>query len=326
VAACTFFAYDPLGQSVRASARTTRPTAYSSQSVNTTDTNVDPGKPAISGLMYHYTSLDAFLSIVEHKVLRATSVNYLNDASEGALGQSLIYTRAMQELQGASGVDREFLAVLINRVQNQVMWSMAGAVYVLCFTEKSDDLNQWRGYTPHGRGVCLGIDLSVLVSRMQQMEAGWTIQDCKYEQAAQVALVNAMLSRMRDSALREHAQDKRAEHFAQVIYSNMGALLQVTAQMKNQAFKDEREVRLISPLIDYRDPRVKFRAGQTTVIPYIEFPLLQSAEDVLPSIDVCVGPGPTQSLAHAAAAQVTLRHNISRAVSYRRSIIPYREL
>jgi hypothetical protein len=50
----------------------------------------DPEQRPLRGPMYHYTSLDASLSILQHKVLRATGIHYLNDASESELGFSII--------------------------------------------------------------------------------------------------------------------------------------------------------------------------------------------------------------------------------------------
>jgi len=103
--------------------------------------------------------------------LRATGIHYLNDASESELGFSIIRNLAQEELKSSSGTDREFLSYFLWWVENRYVLG-AGSVYVLCFSEACNQLSQWRGYTPHGRGVCLGIDIRILVQRMQLMGPG----------------------------------------------------------------------------------------------------------------------------------------------------------
>lgn len=285
----------------------------------------DPEQRPLSGRMHHYTSLDAFLSIVEHRMFRATSLNYLNDASEGVLGIRLMRDVVAREQASATGIDKEFLDYFLRWLDDPIQRDIAGAVYVLCFSERRDDLSQWRGYTPHGRGISIGINIAVLVSRAQQMGGGWTFQNCRYREDSQLAWANATVSRLR-SAVPKNLAGSRQLQFSQVVGSNMDAVLQTAALMKHEAFAAEQEVRLISPLISHNDSRVKFRAGRSTIIPYIEFPLVSRLEDRLQEVEIGIGPGPTQPLAHAAVAYLMERSNFSRAVNYHRSPTPYREL
>jgi hypothetical protein len=285
----------------------------------------DPEYRPLRGRMFHYTSLEAFLSIIEHKLLRATALRYLNDASEGALGMARFQEAILQAQRDAKGLDKGFLEHLTTSIESPLL--TIGAVYVLCFSEKRDDLSQWRGYTPHGRGISLGLDIEVLVQRMQQFGAGWTFQNCRYGKVAQLTWANAILTRMRRAVSEDTAARLGSErHFAEVINANLQALLQTAALMKNEAFTDEREVRLISPLIGPEDTRVKFRTGRSTIIPYIEFALVARSDERLPFVEVVIGPGPTQALAHEAASYAVERHSFAAAINYHSSPIPYREL
>jgi hypothetical protein len=290
-----------------------------------TNTLSDTEHRPLQGLLYHYTSIDAFLSIVEQKKLRATSLNYLNDESEGELGISLIRDAALQEQQQASGRGKEFLELLVSWLDKDYLREL-GAVYALCFSERRDQLSQWRGYTPHGRGICLGIDIGVLVQRMQQIGTGWTFQNCRYQKPSQKTWARAILSRLMREATEEPSSNPRSQHFQEVINRNMPDVVRVAALMKNESFVDEMEVRFISPMFRHDDPKVKFRPGRSTIVPYIEFDLVERPEDRLPSIDVLIGPGPSQRLTHAAATYVMQRHQLSVAVNYCSSSIPYREL
>ena len=258
------------------------------------------------------------------RVLRATNLLYLNDASEGVLGITLIKDLAQRELRAASGVDLQFLNRLLYWLESPMLYETG--VYVLCFSQLGDDLSQWRGYTPHGRGIALGIDIGILVSRMQQLGAGWTFQNCRYTTEAQQSWANAILTRLRRLAAAQHDPYKRNEHFDLTIGGNLEGVLQTAALMKDQAFAGEQELRFISPRLRQDDPRIKFRAAKSTIIPYIDFSLVLDAGASLPAANVVIGPGPTQRLTHAAVSYAMVRYGFARGVNYRPSPIPYREL
>ncbi len=67
--------------------------------------------------------------------------------------------------RAAAGTDAEFLTYFIGWLDGRVFES--ASVFVLCFSEAHNQLSQWRGYTQHGRGICLSIDSALLVQRMQ---------------------------------------------------------------------------------------------------------------------------------------------------------------
>jgi len=272
--------------------------------------------------MYHYTSIDAFLSIVESKTLRATSLDYLNDESEGELGIALIREVAAEQRKTADATAGAFLETLLFWIDNKYLRGN-GSVYVLCFSERPDQLSQWRGYTPHGRGICLGIDIGILVRRMQQLGTGWTFQNCRYNRDSQFGWATAIVNRMRRQA---PSAPSDPNDFDLVIARNMSDIIGVAALMKDEAFADEREVRFISPMIPHHDPRVKFRASKSTIIPYIDFPLVEGPDESIEQMELWIGPGPAQRLTHAAGARVMARHQLAKGVGYYPSKIPYREL
>ena len=143
----------------------------------------DPEYRPLHGPLHHYTSLEALLSIVKTGTLWASNVHYLNDSSESELGLGIMEQVASEARKLADGIDAEFLTFFLEWLENRVF--EGASVYVLCFSEARDQLSQWRGYTAHGRGVCISIDSMLLVSRMQAL--GWTIQNCRYNRKSQLA-------------------------------------------------------------------------------------------------------------------------------------------
>jgi hypothetical protein len=128
---------------------------------------------------------------------------------------------------------------------NNVKAFESASVYVLCFSEARNQLSQWRGYTQHGRGICLSIDSGLLVQRMQAQ--GWTFQNCRYNQDSQLTWAEAILSRMRREAgaTCEGLKGDRKRGFDAVLQNRLSDLLQVDATIKNDGFSEEREVRFI---------------------------------------------------------------------------------
>jgi hypothetical protein len=285
------------------------------------DADAEPG--GTSDLLWHYTSLDAFLSIAETKQLRATSLYYLNDASEGALGPTILRRRALEASAKATGADKEFLEELVRWLD---LWPVAIGVYVLCFSVTRDDLSQWRGYTPHGRGLALGIDVLELNKRARELGPGWLLQNCIYDPICQQAIMDGLLDDLRGAAAAAAPRIQPRRRFTEVARLKLEVIAQTWAIMKDKSFDKEREVRLVSPLIMQNDRAVKFRPGRTTIVPYIEVPLIGKDGGLTPEISIIVGPGPSQRLTHDAVAQVMSRHPIARAVNFYCSPIPYREL
>jgi hypothetical protein len=284
----------------------------------------DPEYRPVQGPLHHYTSITALLSIVDTKSLWATNVHYLNDSSESELGLALMSQVAEEARRTAAGIDAEFLAYFADWLNGRVF--EIASVYVLCFSESHNQLSQWRGYTQHGRGVCLSIDSRLLVQRMQVQ--GWTFQHSRYDQRSQLAWAEAILARMRrEVGVKTEGQkgDAKGAFEAVLQGKNLSDLLQVAATIKNEGFAEEHELRFISPMIDAGDNRVRYRPGRTALIPYIEFQLAEPA-DQLAIQEIMVGPSPTQHLTQSAIAGLVKQKRLREPCLISRSQIPYREL
>lgn len=282
----------------------------------------DPEYRPLRGALHHYTSLDAFLSIVKSKALWATNIHYLNDTSESDLGLRIMRQMATEARKSATGADADFLAFFLDWLEARVF--EAASVYVLCFSEAHNQLSQWRGYTAHGRGICLSIDSGLLVKRMQAL--GWTFQNCRYSRESQLAWAEAILSRMRREALiSRDTEGEKVHGFHSVLNASLSDLLQVAATIKNEAFSEEREVRFISPMISVGDERINYRVGRTALIPYVDFRLVDGDDD-LRIQEIMAGPSPTQHLTQSALVGLVRRSQIGGQCNVSASQIPYREL
>ena len=139
--------------------------------------------------------------------------------------------------------------------------------------------------------------------------------------------MDAILRRLRREASEfTGAEADRFAHFRTVIERCTPSLLQVMTYVKHRAFDEEKEWRFISPPILNGDMRVQFRVGKTTLIPYVNFDLLGSADDVFQLAEVIVGPSPTEELSRESIYALLVRHNAVARLGITLSNIPYREL
>ncbi len=96
----------------------------------------------IPDVIYHYTSNDVFVKILDGKSLRMSSRHHLNDSMEGEQFFSLLKTHPNQPNEANIDVIRHTLDPL--------------ECFVTCFSSERDLLSQWRGYARNGTGVAIG--------------------------------------------------------------------------------------------------------------------------------------------------------------------------
>ena len=122
-----------------------------------------PGHQDLPAVVYHYTSLEGLLGIVQSRSIWATAVSYLNDSSErdcvvSAVTDRLTSTnpddeiiRSLREHNGESRSDYKYEITNFAREQ-----------FVCSFSRTGDSLSHWRGYCPQQSGVAIGFKTAAL--------------------------------------------------------------------------------------------------------------------------------------------------------------------
>jgi hypothetical protein len=218
--------------------------------------------------LYHYTRQEALISILGNRVLRATDVRHFSDYSEVEYAYQLL-----KDLVGARaavnayGLEKGFLEL----IQSNVSPNVTGQLYVVCFSTKFDDLNQWRSYASPGLGYCIGFKTELL--DMLAREYGGRLRRCVYSRKQQELIVNELLDRFLKDLETYFPHYDRGDINEGLVQSRAAAFAEEFAQVaplfKNPAFRDESEVRLIftgpSPALP-----VQFRSGTTSIVPFVE--------------------------------------------------------
>jgi Protein of unknown function (DUF2971) len=276
-----------------------------------------------SNELFHYTSIDSLLGIVNDKALWATELKYLNDSQEFRYFAELMRQKALVKVTSGDGVEIE----AINQFRSWIKdWFVDGAlIFTTSFTEKGNVLSQWRGYCEHGKGVSLGFDPAAIVVCADQ--ASFKLGRCVYDWRTHDSLATEVVDRLVRAAI-ENGPDP-ARHPSQCYFQTFEAaaadIIQIAVLTKHPAFAEEEEWRCVSqPVKNYVEAPIEFRSGRSSLIPFIRFPL-PVINDALAIQTAIVGPSPNPELAFNGIARFLGKYaRTGQALRISACQIPYR--
>jgi Protein of unknown function (DUF2971) len=237
--------------------------------------------------LYHYTSLEAAIAILGSKKLRASSIHYLNDATEFEYGMELLQKQCSAS---ASAQAKRFANAIARSERTDDVSRNIKKVdpFVTSFSTNGDLLSQWRAYCRPGHGVSLGFDVGQ-ISRAAAYN-GFELRRCTYEGAEHRRLTAELFQLWHETfsgTTTSADEEKVATDF-------MVAFATLAATFKDESFAEEDEWRLVAVSQDIPS-EVKYRQGLSFIVPFVEFKIVQESERIrLPT--VVVGPSPHNKL------------------------------
>jgi hypothetical protein len=282
---------------------------------------------SVPEILYHYTTQEGLLGILKEKVLWATNVHFLNDQSEFIYATDMLlrqvepeyerYKLKLNALRKALVPINEQLAIertKINEIIIKYYISSKIPIYVASFSKEGDQLGQWRGYCHNENGYSVGFDYAKL--RELASEQKFSLVPCVYEESEQKSILSPLVSAVLKSLMiiDEAEESKKEEDNEWVMNVWMTA-----PTIKNEAFKEESEWRLVSEAYGTKEGRMAFRPGKSMIIPYINF----SLGSELPIKEIIVGPTPDAGLSKKSISILKLAHNLKDA-EIKISKVPYR--
>ena len=295
----------------------------------------DPHKETI----YHYTSADGILGIIDNHELWMSNAEFMNDSTELRM---LKNSKDMFRDQDFENVAVRNAWENIFKVKPSMFRNDVNSYYITSFSKKKDMLEQWRGYGNY----CIGFDIEKLKARRY-----FYLYSCIYTEDA---IKNWILKNERTMEWKEVIKDKEKQWAARNLIK--------TAQMKykNDNFSNEEEVRLITQShhawemygsSQYEhEPPIHFRRHPIYgFIPYVKFFIEQDTaiseeraeeneqemkrrklkeenskqKELLPIKEVFIGPMAHQQEAKA-ACEILLKERGYKDVKVDVSKIPYR--
>lgn len=271
----------------------------------------------------HYTSAAGLTGVLTSKSLWATHIRFLNDSKEFVHAVSLAREFLQERRRRFAGVETGLLTdALLARVD-----AMPGNTWIASFSEDGDRLSQWRGYCPAG-GYVINFRAQRLIDLASQQQ--FILARCTYSRDEQASLVESLLDATYENFVDYRApppndgliaDENRVGYFcAQWFFPKM---LRLGSVMKDPAFREEKEWRLIGGL--YK-PHVtpSYRCNGPLVVPHRLFNLVLGGtlEDTVEGITI--GPSIDQELAELGLSCLRASACVGHIAS-KRSTIPFRQ-
>ena len=282
---------------------------------------MNPTENGIPTILYHYTPPPGALGIFSSRSVWATKVQFLSDAKEFKEAVGVARWHFGNKKKHAASEQLRTMCDLLGDAVERVEQIN---VFVFSMSEQQNVLSQWRAYCPHG-GFAVGFNVSELVEVAEQH--GFHLARCAYNIQEHRRLLAPVIDHAIAAAERELAErpGPLEEVRERIIAPFFEAFVNVAPLVKNSAFEEEKEWRLISAPIASNSPEIKYRATPSLIVPYYDLPLLRPDNTMVKCENIVMGPGLHRELMSQAISLLVSRDGIRwGGIEY--SQIPYRVL
>jgi hypothetical protein len=287
--------------------------------------------------VYHYTTMNALLGIIDSRQLWATNVRYLNDASEHEFFLDFARRRLPQLFPNLGQIDllcpeedgREIFAFSPRFLQ---------LPFVASFARESDSRTHWRAYSPGQNGVCIGFRTDSLncaevqpTARFGAVVPAPRLSSVFYLSPDDQSTIDYIL---RDIHAAASASLEKLNRPMEELPETFGRMLvSAAALFKHKSHAEEQEYRLLVDSIFWRQDLLGFRTTESTLTPYVpltipSYPLTlrrpeQAKEPWNAVTSITLGPTANMSLSLEAVTAFCSLRMMSPIVKASR--LPYRD-
>ncbi|MFT4086449.1 MAG: DUF2971 domain-containing protein [Gordonia sp. (in: high G+C Gram-positive bacteria)] len=205
------------------------------------------------GKLYHYTDINALYGILTEHELWATSVKFMNDSSEGALGASQIQ-KAIREIREQYSIgdrardpDAEQIVRAIDKLHGPNFLDGpydSTEVFVACLSRACDEIGQWRAYARNG--FCVEFNESKLRKSIKELnQRVVALEEVQYVREKEIKDLRKQVRKL----LKKVAKVRASEfHEGQPIEAldEENKIYELGHVRKHWAFQQEKEVRIVT--------------------------------------------------------------------------------
>jgi hypothetical protein len=273
-------------------------------------------------VLYHYTTQQGLLGIINSKEIWATHTQYLNDIREFRHATDLV-KQELSLMADATPVEDKVLRDRLWDMKNAVSRTLQNINVCVCsFSENGDVLSQWRAYGGPASGFAIGFSGEEL--REMSREWGWLVP-VAYEEEEQRRVIRSLLNDVLQELQELRNPIKELEHPA----GNLVAYLNRYAPiLKHNAFQEEHEWRVVTRPLLCTLKSFGYRTGPSMLIPYSRLSL--ESRPALAIREIVIGPTPHPEQSLRSVHGLLTKNSIEtggphrQGVSIRLSAVPYR--
>jgi hypothetical protein len=288
------------------------------------------GDRVLPEILYHYTSQDGLIGMLNKKTIWASKIHYLNDSKEFRLALDLARCELNERISAATSPgDRSRLELLRDTIYPGARVNTC----VCCFSELEDDLSRWRGYGGGNAGFSVGFTREWFTRVKETL--GLSLSPCIYDPEIQQRLIQDEIDEfLATNAGKEpdywdrnrgYVDPDRPRTF--VVLRHAGEdfatrLALIAPLLKEKSFADEREWRLVAATVSAHE--LHHRPGRSMLIPYYKISI--GDDDKFDSIrEIVVGPTPHPDLSAASVRSLTIAAGLDRkGLEIKTTSIPFR--
>jgi hypothetical protein len=284
------------------------------------------GRPPVSEV-WHYTSAEGLIGILQSGKVFSTQVTCLNDSMEQRYFGDLLYEAAQPLI--AQNTDPHFGVFLELAKEGYLKRDFATAWhFVACFSEEADDLGQWRGYGGGECGYSIGFRCDGLLAALQKRPGGGLFAPMQYADQTHRFVVDDTLRIAKiffDVGWQKRGVTDIKRWALEFLVAFFWQLDIFASTTKHPTFAPEKERRILVALQDNQHQELEFRQKRTLLARHLPIDLTVevAGRKILPISRICVGPGPSQRVSQVSVGDLLLKHGY-RDVPVELSKVPYR--
>jgi hypothetical protein len=239
--------------------------------------NEDPGRPEI---VYHYTSTEAMMQIVDRLSIWATAISYLNDTTERQYVMKAVTNRLPERNILDNSIPASLDIESTSSYRPKALTLLAKETFVTSFSVYKDSLMHWRAYCPQQSGVAIGFSTACLdkANIDEKSQAGMVVAPVGFGKIryVDVSLQEDVDRLIDDAKLIATFQSTQlgnitpgCEYMLRFREFFRYAVEAIACSSKHSSFQPEGEYRLLLSNIEYRENNLKFRPVRSTLVPYV---------------------------------------------------------
>lgn len=219
-----------------------------------------------SNVLYHYTSISSFKSIIENKELWITRSDFLNDPDELLYFAKLV-VQTIEAIQVTGAIPEDFLNALKGNYISYFQNAFPQNYYILSLSKNSDSLSMWNYYGKND-GYCIGLNFKELSETITTNRFNSLHGSVIYNHDEQISILDLELQ----TAYEYWVQNDKAN--PSLIHSITDTLFVRWALyalfFKHEGYQNENEYRLV--LTHRSDFNVMYRTAHGVFTPYVVLP------------------------------------------------------
>ena len=190
--------------------------------------------------IYHYCSTDTFMNIIKKKQLWLTDISKMDDSAEENWAFSLIKS-VYEDNKNTSEI---YPQDCFEGVAKSL--TACSRKFISCFSEEADILSQWRAYADDGAGFSMGFSVEKLKVTKNIINF-----DDHPSDPTKIYLLKVLYEQDKQKEFISRCIKRVAESPGEEPYQSDNVLPNYAIALKNPAFAEEKEWRLVLPVNTY---------------------------------------------------------------------------